>query len=120
MLQCVHAGEVFCGLHVAYVRIICPVRDVTDVRKCTRPSPALLYCKQREAGRGPGNEATRRVQTHTPTEAQVQLTCTMIQLANVSQTVGDPLATAKALVVMATIHHRVYGKMKGCTRVYGE
>ena len=28
--------------------------------------------------------------------------CTMIQLANVSQTVGDPLATAKALVVLAT------------------
>ena len=33
-------------------------RDVTHVRKCTRPSPALPYCKRREAGRGPGNEAT--------------------------------------------------------------
>ena len=33
-------------------------RDVTHVRKCTRPSPALPYCKQREAGRGPGKEAT--------------------------------------------------------------
>ena len=32
-------------------------RDVTHVRKCTRPSPALPYCKRREAGRGPGNEA---------------------------------------------------------------
>ena len=42
------------------------------------------------------------------------------QLANVSQTVGGPLATAKALVVLATIHPRVYGKMKGCARVYGE
>ena len=31
--------------------------DVTHVRKCTRPSPALPYCKRREAGRGPGNEA---------------------------------------------------------------
>jgi len=44
----------------------------------------------------------------------VQLTCTMIQLANVSQTVGA-LATAKALVVLATIHPRMYG----CARVYG-
>ena len=58
MLQCVRAGKVFCGLHVAHVHIICPVRDVTHVRKCTRPSPALPYCKRREAGRGPGNEAT--------------------------------------------------------------
>ena len=57
VLQCVCAGEVFCGLHDAHVRIICPVRDVTHVRKCTRPSSALPYCKQREAGQGPGNEA---------------------------------------------------------------
>ena len=57
MLQCMHAGEVLCGLHDAHVRIICPVCDVTHVRKCTRPSPALPYCKQREAGRGTGNEA---------------------------------------------------------------
>ena len=35
--------------------------DVTHVRKCTRPSPALPYCKRREAGRGPGNEATSRL-----------------------------------------------------------
>ena len=33
-------------------------RDVTHVRKCTRPSPALPYCKRREAGWGPGNEAS--------------------------------------------------------------
>ena len=58
VLQCVRAGKVFCGLHVAHVHIICPVRDVIHVRKCTRPSPALPYCKRREAGRGPGNEAT--------------------------------------------------------------
>ena len=32
-------------------------RDVTHVRECTRPSPALPYCKRREAGQGPGNEA---------------------------------------------------------------
>ena len=57
MLQCVRMGEVFCGLHVAHVHIICPVRDVTHVRKCTRPSPAFPYCKRRKAGRGPGNEA---------------------------------------------------------------
>ena len=30
----------------------------------------------------------------------VQLTCTMILLANVSQAVGDQLATAEALVVL--------------------
>ena len=40
----------------------------------------------------------------------MQLTCTMIQLANVSPTVGCPLATAEALVVLATTHLRVYGK----------
>jgi len=37
--------------------------------------------------------------------SMVQLTCTMIQLA---------------LVVLATIHPSVCGKMKGCARVYGE
>ena len=58
VLQCVRTGEVFCGLHVDHVHIICPVRDVTHVRKCTRPSPAFPYCKRRKAGRGPGNEAT--------------------------------------------------------------
>ena len=35
----------------------------------------------------------------------------MIQLANVSQTVGDQIATAKTLVFLAIIHSRVYGKM---------
>ena len=64
VLQCVRAGQVFCGLHVAHVRIICPVRDVTHVRKCTRPSPAIPYCKRREAGRGPGNEATKSLFKH--------------------------------------------------------
>ena len=34
-------------------------RDITHVRKCTRPSPAFPYCKRRKAGRGPGNEATQ-------------------------------------------------------------
>ena len=37
----------------------------------------------------------------------VQLICTMIQLANVSQTVGGQLATAEALVL---------GEMKVCAR----
>ena len=31
------------------------------MRKCTRPSPALPYCKRREAGRGPGNEANKKL-----------------------------------------------------------
>ena len=48
-------------------------------------------------------------------ETMVQLTCTMIQLANVSQTVGGPLATANTLVVLATMHPRVYGKIWGGT-----
>ena len=38
----------------------------------------------------------------------VQLTCTMIQIANVSQRVWGPLAAAEALVVLATIHHGVW------------
>ena len=46
------------------------------------------------------------------------MTCIMIQLAKVSQKVEGQLATAVALVVLATIHPRVYGKMKGCARVY--
>ena len=61
MLQCVCAGKIFGGLHVANVRqcsLICPVGDVTHMRKCTRPSPTLPYCKQQEAGQGPGNETT--------------------------------------------------------------
>ena len=37
-------------------------RDVTHVRKCTRPSPALPYCKRWEAGRGPGNKVTMKVE----------------------------------------------------------
>ena len=46
----------------------------------------------------------------------VQLTCTMIQLTNVSQTVGGgPLATANTLVVLATMHPRVYVKIWGGT-----
>ena len=32
--------------------------DVTHVRKCTRLSPTLPYCKQWEAGGGPGNKAS--------------------------------------------------------------
>ena len=35
-----------------------PTHDVTHVSKCTRRSPAIPYCKRREAGWGPGNEAT--------------------------------------------------------------
>ena len=61
VLQCVRAGKVFCDLHVAHVRIICPVCDITHVRKCTRPSSALPYCKRQEAGWGPGNEANGKM-----------------------------------------------------------
>ena len=45
-------GKVVCGLCDAHVRIICPVRDVTHVRKCTRPSPASLYCNDEKPGEG--------------------------------------------------------------------
>ena len=41
-----------CGLHVAYVRIICPVRDITNVRKCTRPYLTLPYCNDGKLGGG--------------------------------------------------------------------
>ena len=70
VLQCVRTGEVSCGLHVAHVHIICPVRDVTHVRKCTRPSPAFPYCKRRKAGRGPGNEASTNNKLHILFKAQ--------------------------------------------------
>ena len=36
-LQCVRVGEVVCGLHD---QIISPAGDVTQVRKCSRPSPS--------------------------------------------------------------------------------
>ena len=39
--------------------------DVTHVRKCTRLSSALPYCKRREAGKWPGNEASTHAHTHT-------------------------------------------------------
>ena len=54
VLQCMCVGEVFYGLHVVHDRIICPVYGITHVRKCTRPSPALPYCKRWKAGRGLG------------------------------------------------------------------
>ena len=58
MLQCVRAcGQSFWWFTATHIRIICPVCDITHVRKCTRPSPAFPYCKRRKAGRGPGNEA---------------------------------------------------------------
>ena len=39
--------------HVQLKPFYCPsTHDVTHVRKCTRPSPALPYCKRREAERG--------------------------------------------------------------------
>ena len=31
--------RVFCGLHDAHLRIICPVCDISHSRKCTRASP---------------------------------------------------------------------------------
>ena len=55
----------------------------------------------------PGDEANKPIH---PQKPMVQLTCTMIQLANVSQTVGGPLATAKALVVLG--NHAPYGVWK--------
>ena len=37
--------------------------------KCTRPSPALPSCKRREAGRGPGNEASHQPNLYNETQA---------------------------------------------------
>ena len=72
-LQCVRAGEVFCGLHVAHIHIICPVRDVTHMRKCTRPSPAFPYCKQQKTVRGLGT-MLMAAQATMPANAQIRLT----------------------------------------------
>ena len=47
--------------------------DVTHVRKCTRPSPALPYCKQWEAGRWPGNQASTHAHTHTNTHTNLSM-----------------------------------------------
>ena len=47
-------------------------RDVTHVRKCTRPSPALPYWKRREAGRGPGNEAIPPPFLHTVCDQKLE------------------------------------------------
>ena len=58
--MCMQA-KVFCGLHVAHVRIVCPVRDVAHVRKCTRPSPALPYCDGK-LGEGLGTRLPFRVE----------------------------------------------------------
>ena len=54
-----HSNNLVVLAHVQLKPFYClSTCDVTHVRKCTRPSPALPYCKRREAGRGPGNEAT--------------------------------------------------------------
>ena len=37
-LRYMQLGEVVFDLHDAHVCIICPVRDITHMRKCTRPS----------------------------------------------------------------------------------
>ena len=82
---------------------------------------SVVICIPEGKARGNTYNYTKGTNPYTHVQKpMVQLTCTMIQLANVSETVGGPLATAKALVVLATIHPRVHGKMKGCARVYGE
>ena len=54
-----HSNNSVVLAHVQLKPFYClSTRDVTLVKKCTRPSPALPYCNRREAGRGPGNEAT--------------------------------------------------------------
>ena len=53
-----HSNNLVMLAHAQLMPFYClSTRDVTHVRKCIRPSPALPYCKQREAGWGPGNEA---------------------------------------------------------------
>ena len=39
-------------------------RDVTHVRKCTRPSPAFPSCKRRKAGRGLGTRLVHSTAVH--------------------------------------------------------
>ena len=53
-----HSNNLVVLTHAQLMPFYClSTRDVTHVRKCTRPSPALPYYKRRKAGRGPGNEA---------------------------------------------------------------
>ena len=54
-----HSNNLVVLAHVQFLPFYrLSTRDVTHVRKCTRPSPALPYCKRQEAGRGPGKETT--------------------------------------------------------------
>ena len=60
-----HSNNLVVLAHIQFLPFYCfSTRDVTHVRKCTRPSPALPYCKRREAGRGPGDEATTFLYLH--------------------------------------------------------
>ena len=52
VLQCVRAGEVFCGLHVAHVPITCPVRDVTHMRNVPGPLPLYRAASDGKLGGG--------------------------------------------------------------------
>ena len=53
-----HSNNLIMFAHVQLKSFYClSIRDVTHVRKCTRPSPAFPYCKRQEAGQGPGYEA---------------------------------------------------------------
>ena len=55
-----HSNNLVVLAHVQLKSFYClSTRDVTHVRKCTRPSPTLPYCKWQEAGQGPGNEAMK-------------------------------------------------------------
>ena len=54
-----HSNNLVMLAHVQLKSFYClSTHDITHVKKCTRPSPALPYYKQQEAGWGAGNEAT--------------------------------------------------------------
>ena len=78
---------------------------------------SVVICIPKGEVREGVHTATRRVQTIHPRNPWY----TWCVPCSISQCFpGGPLATARALVVLATIHPRVYGKMKGCARVYRE
>ena len=88
-------GQIFFfGLHVAHVCIICPVCDVTYVRKCTSPSPAFPYCKRRKAGRGLGT--------------RLQLNCSYFQLLMYKMKDNISMSQAAPHIVLLSVNEYRY------------
>ena len=111
------------------VRIIIPCQCIFHRTKTVIVVPwaylgictlSVAICIPKGEARGNTYNSTRRVQTHTPTEAHGTADLYHDPISQCFPDSWGSLATAEALFVLATIHPRVYGNMKGCTWVYGE